>query len=125
VQHVLGNYDPFRDEFPKIAPPEGHDIWVDWMYSMKDYVKDGDLVVPPDSFFAMGDNRDVSRDSRYWGFVPRANVIGRPMFVYWSFETPADQVNKTDWSDRVSFVFHEATHFFTETRWKRMLRRPR
>ena len=68
----------------------------------------------------MGDNRDVSRDSRYWGFVPRENVVGRPMFVYWSFETPADQVSKTDMSDRIAFIFHEVTHFFTKTRWSRI-----
>jgi signal peptidase I len=125
VIHSAGNYDPFRDEFPKVAPPDGHDIWVDWQYSMRDYVQDGELVVPPNMFFAMGDNRDVSRDSRYWGFVPRENVIGRPMFIYWSFETPAGQYEKTDFGDRVAFTVREITHFFNETRWGRMLRRPR
>ena len=48
-------------------------------------------MVPPDSYFAMGDNRDVSYDSRYWGFIPQENVIGRPMFIYWSFITPPDE----------------------------------
>ena len=55
------------------------------------HVEGDDIVVPPNSYFAMGDNRDLSYDSRYWGFVPRKNLIGRPMFIYWSFITPADQ----------------------------------
>ena len=54
-----------------------------------------DIVVPPNNYFAMGDNRDVSYDSRYWGFIPRANIIGRPMFIYWSFITPPDQYQMT------------------------------
>ena len=55
------------------------------------HIEGGDLVVPPGHYFAMGDHRGVSLDSRYWGFIPQANVIGRPMFIYWSFDTPADQ----------------------------------
>jgi signal peptidase I len=121
VIHSVGNYDPFRDSFPKIAPSDSADVAVDWRYSMRDHIENGDVVVPKDSYFAMGDNRDVSRDSRYWGFVPRENVVGRPMFVYWSFDTPADQVSKTDMSDRISFILHEVVHFFGETRWRRML----
>ena len=120
VIHSLGNYDPFRDNFPSVAPLEGADLSVDWRFSMSQYVKDGDIVVPQGNYFAMGDNRDVSRDSRYWGFVPKENVVGRPMFVYWSFETPANQVEKTDLGDRIGFLLHEITHFFTETRWRRM-----
>jgi signal peptidase I len=79
-----------------------------------------DIVVPPDSYFGMGDNRDVSYDSRYWGFIPRENIIGRPLFVYWSFNTPADQWQKTDMADRVEFLGHVVLHFFDQTRWGRM-----
>ena len=65
------------------------------------HIEGEDIVVPPNSYFAMGDNRDVSYDSRYWGFIPRENVIGRPMFIYWSFITPPDQyqmrAQATDW----------------------------
>jgi len=46
----------------------------------------GPLVVPPDSLFVLGDNRDGSYDSRYWGFVPRANVRGHPVIIYFSRE---------------------------------------
>jgi len=70
----------------------------------------------------MGDNRDVSLDSRYWGFIPRANVIGRPMFIYWSFETPRDQYQRTEIGQRLEFLFHTLIHFFDETRWRRTFR---
>ena len=69
-----------------------------------------------------GDNRGNSFDSRFWGFIPRQNVIGRPMFVYWSFETPSDQYEMRDWDDRVKFLAHIVIHFFDETRWSRTLR---
>ena len=67
----------------------------------------------------MGDNRTKSLDSRYWGFVPVENIEGRPMFVYWSFKTPADEEDKTSLGDRAGFLFHELTHIFTDTRWAR------
>jgi len=79
-------------------------------------------VVPPDSYFGMGDNRDVSYDSRYWGFIPKQNVIGRPMFIYWSFTTPPDQYQMRSWGDRMSFIAHIIIHFLDETRWSRTLR---
>ena len=53
---------------------------------LANHVKDGEVVVPPNCYFAMGDNRDSSLDSRYWGFVPRANIIGKPLIIYWSYD---------------------------------------
>ncbi len=61
-------------------------------------------MVPPDSYFGMGDNRDVSQDSRFWGFIPRQNVIGRPLFIYWSFETPAGQYLETGMGQRLEIL---------------------
>jgi signal peptidase I len=78
-------------------------------------------VIPPDSFFGMGDNRDVSYDSRYWGFIPRENIIGRPLFIYWSFDTPGDQYQRTELSERAKFIGEIIIHFFDKTRWSRML----
>ncbi len=74
------------------------------------FSKEGDgreLVVPPDSYFVMGDNRNNSEDSRYWGFVPRDLVIGRAMFVYWSYDESAPESN------------NPITNFLYNTRWKR------
>jgi len=118
--HSVGDYFPYRDDFPSVAPPEGIGISPEWMFTMRDYVKDGDIVVPEGKYFGMGDNRDVSADSRWWGFIPRENIVGRPMVVYWSFETPNGQYMKTAWSDRIQFIGKIIIHFFDETRWRRM-----
>lgn len=112
-------YDPYRDDFPSVSPV-GRDVMPEWPMIMSANMDHGDLVVPPHHYFAMGDSRENSKDSRYWGFVPEENIIGRPLFVYWSFDTPEDQYNKTSWSDRIQFVFHVAFHFFDQTRWRRM-----
>jgi signal peptidase I len=88
---------------------------------MPSHVVNGDLVVPEGKVFAMGDNRTHSLDGRFWGFVPRENIVGRPMFVYWSFETPADQMDKTSMADRIGFMGHILIHIFDQTRWKRTL----
>jgi signal peptidase I len=67
----------------------------------------------------MGDNRTNSADGRYWGFVPRANIVGRPLFVFWSFSTPENEIDKTALSEKASFTVHEIVHFFDESRWRR------
>jgi signal peptidase I len=120
VIHSRGDYNPYRDNFPTIAPMDGTGVTPEWHLIMGQHIQNGDLVVPPDRYFAMGDNRDVSYDSRWWGFIPRENVVGRPMFIYWSFETPANQYTKTAWTDRIQFIFKVIFHFFSETRWSRM-----
>ena len=114
---------PYRDDFPAVPPPDGSDVTATWAVDLPTHIQNGDLVVPAGDYFAMGDNRMVSLDSRYWGFVPRANIIGRPMFVYWSFITPDDQVDKTSLADRVGFMGHILVHFFSDTRWYRTLHR--
>jgi signal peptidase I len=78
------------------------------------HVVAGDLVVPPGFISAMGDNRDNFEDSRYWGFVPRENIIGTPFLIYGSFDAATDMGPE-------HFV-DIATHFFTKTRWDRTLK---
>lgn len=122
AHHSDADYDPYRDQFPSIpAPLSRVEVEKVWQVTMPSHLVNGELVVPENSYFGMGDNRDVSLDSRYWGFIPRENVVGRPMFIYWSFETPADQWRKQEISSRVGFLFHIVFHFFDETRWSRML----
>jgi len=111
----------YRNDFPSVTPTDGEGLSVNWFVDLASHIQGEDLVVPPDSFFAMGDHRGVSLDSRYWGFIPRANIIGRPMFIYWSFETPEGQYTKTSWGERVTFLAKIVIHFFDRTRWKRTL----
>jgi len=117
-----GSYNPYRDNFPDVPADESTGVTPQWHLQLASYLHDGDLVVPPGNFFCMGDNRDVSYDSRYWGFVPRENVIGSPVFIYWSFETPAGQYLKTSIADRIGFMGKVVFHFFDLTRWRRMLK---
>jgi len=127
VQHVgAGDYNPYRDNFPAVPPSPMYGVRNDkWRMEMPAHIDGEDIVVPPNSYFAMGDNRDVSYDSRYWGFLPRANVIGRPLVIYWSFITPSDEYLKTDMGDRFASMAHTILHFFDETRWSRTMRIPR
>jgi signal peptidase I len=115
------NYDPYRDDFPSIPSANIPGVTAQWSLDLPTHIHGLDLVVPPDSFFVMGDNRINSLDGRYWGLVPCANLIGRPLFVYWSFKTSEDQIYKTSFSEKISFTLYQLTHFFTETRWSRTL----
>jgi signal peptidase I len=123
VRYKFSDFNPYRDNFPAVPPSEMYGVRnQEWALSLPQYLEGDDLVVPPNSFFGMGDNRDVSYDSRYYGFFPRANVVGRPMFIYWSFVTPADQYQMRSMGDRLGFLAHIIIHFFDETRWSRTLR---
>jgi signal peptidase I len=110
--HKTDYIDSYRDNFPGEPNVTVERGAVEML--QKDVVN-GEVVVPPDSYFAMGDNRDQSWDSRYWGFVPRRNIIGKPLIIYWSYERPPDQGN----SITVGQLLDLATHFFSKTRWRR------
>jgi signal peptidase I len=117
---TYANYDAYRDDFPSLRGDSVRGVTAEWAVDLPNHIEGEDLVVPPDSYFMMGDNRTNSLDGRYWGFVPRANLIGRPLFVYWSFET-SDRSDRTSASDQIGDTFHELVHFFDETRWRRTL----
>ena len=120
VRHKFADSNPYRDNFPAVPPSEMFGVRnQDWALSLPRYIEGEDLVVPPDSYFGMGDNREVSYDSRYYGFFPRENIIGHPMFIYWSFVTPANQYEMRDMGGRLGFLAHIIIHFFDETRWSR------
>jgi signal peptidase I len=120
-----GSYaDPFRDFFPPKPHPDRvfRSLDDEDPYWYEDYTKDGEIVVPPGNYFAMGDNRDNSADSRYWGFVPRDLIVGKALIIYWSYETDSDEYRRTEVSDRVQQFTDLFTNFFTKTRWSRTLK---
>jgi signal peptidase I len=125
VMHDPGApYDIFADNFP---PPNGHllphNLEPEWADQLRDFVRGDELVVPPDHYFVMGDNRDRSWDSRYWGFVDRNAIMGRPMVIYWSIEADSsDYAPSTSFWSRLLGVFDTLVHLPTRTRWNRMLR---
>ncbi len=81
----------------------------------------GPVTVPADHYFMMGDNRDNSQDSRYWGFLPRENIKGRALLIYWSYEAEREEYEEAGAGETVKNLFSVFTHFFTRTRWDRML----
>jgi signal peptidase I len=110
VRHVSPAIDDYRDNFPTSAALE----------KIARHVEGGEVVVPPGSLFVLGDNRDNSLDSRYWGFVPSSYVVGKPLVIYWSFDAPTSDY--LEWNMR--HVEDVALHFFTKTRWERTLKTP-
>jgi len=113
------NFNEFLDNFPAVPPSEVPGSTEAWAVNFPKYIENGDLVVPPGMFFMMGDNRHNSLDSRFWGFVPRSNIVGRPLINYWSFETPEAAYEQPGIGAKVAWMGHVALHFFTDTRWKR------
>jgi signal peptidase I len=123
VHHDPAYLDELRpgDDFP---PPETEYLsgsTSDWGAEIASAVKNGEIIVPPGKYFVMGDNREQSWDSRFWGFVSRNVVIGRPVLIYWSFETPRDEYTHNSLSDRIAQVVDLIVHFPTKTRWRRTL----
>jgi signal peptidase I len=114
VYHKTEYFDSYRDNFPSEpnvnVPKPAQDM-------LSNHVANDEIVVPPDFYFAMGDNRDSSLDSRYWGFVPRANIIGKPLIIYWSYDAPTEAFSKPMIS--IDHLLDLVQHFPTKTRWKR------
>lgn len=116
-------YDAYVNDFPSVSPANEPGVTAEWSVMLPAYIREGDLVVPPDVYFVMGDNRNNSLDSRYWGFVPRENIIGRPLFVYWSIVIPESGADEVPLAQQAGTTLHEFTHFFADTRWRRTFHR--
>lgn len=116
VYHKTHYFDSYRDNFPNSPNVRVEAAAQDMLLN---HVKEGEVVVPDNSYFAMGDNRDNSSDSRYWGFVPRANIIGKPLLIYWSYDASTQALSGP------TLGFHHILdlieHFPTKTRWSRTL----
>jgi signal peptidase I len=114
VRHSTAYIDSYRDNFPGEPDMQVSEHGKDML---EHHVASGEVRVPPDSYFAMGDNRDNSLDSRYWGFVPRDNITGKPVIIYWSYDAPTEALlNPTISADHFIDLME---HFFSKTRWRR------
>jgi signal peptidase I len=111
---IPGSRSVYLDNFPQepdvAISARGTDM-------LRRHVVNGQLVVPPGHYFALGDNRDNSADSRFWGFVPRENIIGKPAMVWWSYDAPTEHL--ADNNVNLDPLKDLALHLFTKTRWDR------
>jgi signal peptidase I len=113
--------DPFADNFP----PRPNDYFYsslqpEWADDIQNHIQNGELVVPPHKYFAMGDNRDQSLDSRYWGFVDRDAIMGRPVIVYWSVAATSQDYENNGEGGNLTGIGHILMHLPSQTRWRRM-----
>jgi signal peptidase I len=122
VHDPASGFDPLNYSFP----PVGNPIYLalmqpEWAHEIRQYIQGDELVVPPGKYFAMGDNRDHSSDSRYWGFVDREAIMGRPFLIYWSIDANSSDYSESSFGQRILSIFDTLMHLPARTRWSRML----
>ena len=112
----------YRDDFPTTRYIDGN-VDSRWWIEMRKLIEDGNLIVPEGHYFVLGDNRDDSLDSRYWGFVPRENIVGRPLLIYWSIDRGDDLGTGAPDSDaKLDGLVYRLKNMFHDIRWNRTMR---
>ncbi len=109
------------ENFPDRAADLAYMDVPNWRDELAKNTRNGELIVPPGMYFMMGDNRDDSNDSRFWGFVPRENIIGTPVLIYMSIDGPGDVWMPGHMGDRFAAYLNAVIHP-SEIRWGRMFR---
>lgn len=119
--HDPSSADPYMFNFPPEDPfVISGEITPEWLRALRDNTHGGELYVPASQYFVMGDNRDHSSDSRYWGFVPRDAIVGEPMFVYWSEKITGDEPEATSISQAFADAGKALLDIPFRTRWNRV-----
>lgn len=121
--HTMPELNMYRDDFPLHAGIPA-DVDRRWRRELDRHVDKGELVVPPGQYFVMGDNRDQSLDSRYWGFVPQGNIMGRPLVIYLSLNEGSLAATRAPGSDgKLIKTGQVLAHFLQMARWDRIFHR--
>jgi signal peptidase I len=118
---VYINGVPLDEPYAHYLPPATDESQYHEITSFDVRQRYGPVTVPPNQYFMMGDNRDNSQDSRYWGFLPRENIKGRALLIYWSYEADRQDYQDEGAGATIKGLASVFTHFFTRTRWDRML----
>ncbi len=122
VHDASAPYDLFNYNFPAVGNQYlAANVVPEWSRQMRQYIVRDEIVVPPEKYFAMGDNRDRSQDSRYWGFVDRDAIMGRPFLIYWSVDATSSDYSDSGFWGRLTNIFDTLVHLPARTRWSRML----
>ncbi len=119
---VYINGKPLDEPYVHFLQPPGAESELHEVTSFDVRERYGPVTVPANQYFMMGDNRDNSQDSRYWGFMPRENVKGKALLIYWSYEAGREDYEDEGASATLKGMGSVFVHFFTRTRWDRMLR---
>jgi signal peptidase I len=121
VHDPMAPYDVYQDNFPPVSPGFSQiEMQPKWAAQILNYVDNGELVIPPGKYFAMGDNRDRSSDSRYWGFVDRDAILGRPVVIYWSMKSTENDYEERGTGGWLLDLLYTVVHLPSLTRGSRM-----
>ena len=118
---VYINGQPLDEPYAHYLPPAATSSEFHEVTSFDVRERYGPVTVPPNQYFVMGDNRDNSQDSRYWGFLPRENIKGKALLIYWSYEAGREDYQDAGAGATLRGLGSVFVHFFTRTRWDRML----
>ncbi|HUI73612.1 MAG TPA: signal peptidase I [Candidatus Acidoferrum sp.] len=114
--------NPLNYDFPLVAGVlYTYGMRPEWASQIHNYIRGNELVVPPGKYFVMGDNRDDSDDSRYWGFVDQSAIMGRPFLIYWSINATTSDYGQSTFLQRLDSTLDTLIHLPERTRWNRML----
>jgi signal peptidase I len=120
-KRVLINGTPLDEPYVHFLDPPGASDEFREVTSFDVRERYGPVTVPPNQYFVMGDNRDNSQDSRYWGFLPRDYVKGKALVIYWSYDAGVTDYQEASATETLKDLGSVFVHFFTRTRWDRML----